>query len=206
MQCLCFLTQTTMASTDTTTNGTVKPTGGSRLPPLEKLVARMALNNQLKDKENSPVSQRPRLAANALRTGSSISVATSASTTDSVAVNAPSTRSTSPSALSATPPQDPTTPTETGGDPLTSDKLEKHNQETVEKKSVKVGYKNIPSLDAITARLVKARQLSVDGSAKPPDAPMIEDPKTPGVHMTAPEHPLQFPWYVTFFLDTRAVW
>lgn len=63
-----------------------------------------------------------------------------------------------------------------------------------EKKS-KVGYKNIPSLDAITARLAKARAISVDGSAKPPDAEMIEDPKTPGIPMKAPEHPLQFPWY-----------
>jgi translation initiation factor 4E len=85
------------------------------------------------------------------------------------------------------------------GDALTSESLEKHNQETApstEKKPVKVGYKNIPSLDAITARLVKARQLSVDGTSKPPEAPMIEDPKTPGVQMKAPEHPLQFPWYV----------
>lgn len=193
-----------MASSDTTSrDGTVKPPGGGRLPPLDKLVARMALNNQLKEKENnSPIStQRPRLAANALRTGSSTSVATVASTNDSIAVNASSTRSTSPSALSMTPPhEDPVTPTEDGGDPLTSDKLEKLNQETAsagEKKSVKVGYKNIPSLDAITARLVKARGLSIDGTAKPPEPPMIEDPKTPGVHMKAPEHPLQFPWYVT---------
>lgn len=31
---------------------------------------------------------------------------------------------------------------------------------------------------------------------------MIEDPKTPGVHMKAPEHPLQFPW--TIYHDTKA--
>jgi translation initiation factor 4E len=81
---------------------------------------------------------------------------------------------------------------------LTSEKLEKLNQETAasvsEKKTVKVGYKNIPSLDAITARLQKTRALSVDGTAKPPDAEMIEDPKTPGFPMKAPEHPLEYPW------------
>jgi translation initiation factor 4E len=82
---------------------------------------------------------------------------------------------------------------------LTSDKLEKFNQENnvpdkLDKKNVKVGYKNIPSLDAITARLAKARALSIDGSPKPPEPLMIEDPKTPGVHMKAPEHPLQFSW------------
>jgi translation initiation factor 4E len=77
-------------------------------------------------------------------------------------------------------------------DPLTSEQLERLNQETDRK--VKVGYKNIPSLDAITQRLAKARSLSVDGSAKPPEAEMIEDPKTPGVPMKAPEHPLQFNW------------
>jgi translation initiation factor 4E len=72
------------------------------------------------------------------------------------------------------------------------------NQENAvpEKKNVKVGYKNIPSLDAITARLAKARALSVDGTPKPPEPEMIEDPKTPGMHMKAPEHPLQFAWYV----------
>jgi translation initiation factor 4E len=76
-------------------------------------------------------------------------------------------------------------------DPLTAEKLERLNQET---RRVKVGYKNIPSLDAITQRLAKARSLSVDGSAKPPEAEMIEDPKTPGVAMKAPEHPLQYNW------------
>jgi len=86
------------------------------------------------------------------------------------------------------------------GDALTSERLEKLDQDNPslqEKKPVKVGYKNIPSLDTITARLVKARQLSIDGTAKPPEAPMIEDPKTPGVQMKAPEHPLQFPWCVS---------
>ena len=57
-----------------------------------------------------------------------------------------------------------------------------------------MGYKNIPSLEAITARTAKARSLSVDGSAMPPEPQMIEDPKTPGVVMKPPEHSLQFPW------------
>ena len=98
-----------------------------------------------------------------------------------------------------------------GGEPLTTEKLEKLNEETgsdtVLKPIVpdppkkKVGYKNIPSLDAIAGRLAKVRasQLSIDGSAMPPEPEMIEDPKTPGVPMKAPEHPLQFPWYVFFF-------
>jgi translation initiation factor 4E len=96
---------------------------------------------------------------------------------------------------------------EEGGEPLTVEKLEKLNEEmgtdTVfkpmapEPPKKKVGYKNIPSLDAIAGRLAKVRasQLSIDGSAMPPEPEMIEDPKTPGVPMKAPEHPLQFPWY-----------
>jgi len=60
----------------------------------------------------------------------------------------------------------------------------------------RVGYKNIPSLDVITARIAKQRamSLSVDGSANPPEPEMIEDPKSPGVPIKAPEHPLQFAW------------
>ena len=86
-----------------------------------------------------------------------------------------------------------------GGEPLTTEKLEKLNEETgsaQEPPKKKVGYKNIPSLDAIAGRLAKVRasQLSIDGSTMPPEPEMIEDPKTPGVPMKAPEHPLQFPW------------
>ena len=87
---------------------------------------------------------------------------------------------------------------------MTTEKLEEFNQETVaadafkipEVPRRKVGYKNIPSLDAISARLAKARSLSVDGSAMPPEPQMIEDPKTPGLVVKAPEHPLQFSWCV----------
>ncbi|KAF9446999.1 translation initiation factor eIF4e [Macrolepiota fuliginosa MF-IS2] len=166
----------------------------------------MGLNAQGKETGISSSAPRPRLAANALRTGSTTSLATTASTTDSVAVNISNTRSASPSTTPISPPYSETPPSnEPSGDALTSERLEKHNQETTpvtEKKPVKVGYKNIPSLDAITARLVKTRHLSIDGTAKPPEAPMIEDPKTPGVQMKAPEHPLQFPW--TIFHDTKA--
>jgi len=125
-----------------------------------------------------------------------------------MAVNAPSTRSTSPSALSSSPRSGtPSNEGVAGGDTnLTSEKIEKLNQEmgtpVPEKKNVKVGYKNIPSLDAITARLQKTRALSVDGTAKPPEPEMIEDPKTPGIPMKAPEHPLEYQW--TIYHDTKA--
>ncbi|KAJ4469989.1 hypothetical protein C8J55DRAFT_551560 [Lentinula edodes] len=64
------------------------------------------------------------------------------------------------------------------------------------------GYKNIPSLDAITARLAKTRALSIDGTPKPPEPEMIEDPKTPGVHVMKEEHPLQYSW--TLYHDSKA--
>lgn len=83
------------------------------------------------------------------------------------------------------------------GEQLTAEKLEKLNKEIEKEKKEKVpiGYKNIPSLDLITARLqAKARTLSVDGTAKPPDAETIEDPKTPGLRIKAPEHPLEHTW------------
>ncbi|KAJ3573414.1 hypothetical protein NP233_g2451 [Leucocoprinus birnbaumii] len=196
-----------MASTDTARENAVKPPGAGRLPPLEKLVARMGLNAQNKEQNGVPgnAASRPRLAASALRTGSTTSVATSTSVADSTAVNPPSTRSASPSALSTSPPHSETQSVDGDSEPLTSERLEKLNQENApapEKKAVKVGYKNIPSLDAITARLVKTRQLSIDGTSKPPEPPMIEDPKTPGVHMKAPEHPLQFSW--TIYHDSKA--
>lgn len=99
--------------------------------------------------------------------------------------------------MSSSPPQATTPSNEnvTPGEPLTSEKLDKLNQETVVEKKIK-GYKNIPSLDAITARLAKARALSIDGTSKPPEAEMIEDPKTPGFAIKAPELPLQYTWYV----------
>lgn len=179
-----------------------KPSGG-RLPSLNQLAARINLKESPAAASTTTAAPRPRLAAfAALRTGSTASLSTVASTNDSVAVNPPSTRSTSPSILSTSPPRSEAGGSDAGGgDALTTDRVEKLNQEpiiptipTKEKRQVKVGYKNVPSLDAITARLAKARQLSVDGSAKPPEPEMIEDPKTPGVPMKAPEHPLQYPW------------
>ncbi|KAG6918204.1 hypothetical protein DXG01_015993 [Tephrocybe rancida] len=179
-----------------------KPPAG-RPPSLNQLAARININASSASSNNQTSSApRPsRLAAFALRTGPG-STASLASTNDSTAVNAPATRSTSPSALSTSPPSE-TDGSETGGDPLTTERVNELNQEApVEKRQVKVGYKNIPSLDAITARLAKTRQLSIDGTAKPPEPEMIEDPKTPGFPMKAPEHPLQYPW--TIFHDTKS--
>ncbi|EIW74391.1 translation initiation factor eIF4e [Coniophora puteana RWD-64-598 SS2] len=204
---------------------------GGRPPSLNQLAARMSLNNANAGTSSSSTASRPRLPVSVLRTGSAASTL-SASTNDSMAVNAPTTRSVSPAAT-ATPPQS-TTPSipedgplpqsslsssVTSGaaadgaaaavasngepDPLTSDRLELHDAENPPappEKKVK-GYKNIPSLDAITARLAKTRSLSIDGSARPPEAAMIEDPKTPGVPVRAPEHPLQFDWVI--YHDTK---
>lgn len=186
-------------SSTTSDTSTLKPSTGGRLPSLNQLAARININATNGGAANSSTATtsapRPRLAAFALRTGSNASLSTVA-TNDSVAVNPPSTRSTSPSAISVSPPQS-TTPSNDSGEPLTKETLEKHDQEVIpEKRGVKVGYKNIPSLDAITARLAMTRALSIDGTSKPPEPEMIEDPKTPGIPMKAPEHPLEYPWYV----------
>ncbi|KAG6840053.1 hypothetical protein C0991_009317 [Blastosporella zonata] len=180
-----------------------KPAGAGRLPSLNQLAARININPASTPSNNQTTSApRPRLAAFALRTGPG-STASLASTNDSTAVNAPSTRSTSPSTLSTSPPSEAGGSDAGSGDALTTQRVKELNQEPlVEKRQVKVGYKNIPSLDAITARLAKTRQLSVDGTAKPPEPEMIEDPKTPGFPMKAPEHPLQYPW--TIYHDSKA--
>jgi translation initiation factor 4E len=185
----------------------------TRPPSLNQLAARLNSNSNATAVDNNAhvvTAPRPRLAAFSLRTGSNAS-------NDSLAVNASSTRTASPSGASTTSTTSliskSTTPVnDFGGVPLTTEKLEEFNQETAaaadpvkipealpiipEVPRRKVGYKNIPSLDAITARLAKARSLSVDGSAMPPEPQMIEDPKTPGLVMKAPEHPLQFSWFV----------
>ena len=65
------------------------------------------------------------------------------------------------------------------GKPLTAKKVERLAQETVVMdKLVKraKGFKNVPSLDAITACYPWACTLSVDGTAVPPEAEPIEDP------------------------------
>ncbi|KAH7882266.1 translation initiation factor eIF 4e-like domain-containing protein [Phlebopus sp. FC_14] len=185
-----------------------RPSAGIRPPSLIQLAARINLTSS--NVAGSPA--RPRLAASLLRTGSQTSLSTT-STNDSMAVNVPSTRSVSPSltaTTTATPPKSntPSIPEDVpvSAEPLTQEKLNQLNQETGAtvkpgEKKVK-GYKNIPTLDAITAHIAKARSLSVDGSARPPEAEMIEDPKTPGAIMKAPEHPLQFTW--TMYHDTKA--
>ncbi|KAF8804426.1 translation initiation factor eIF4e [Phlegmacium glaucopus] len=212
----------TDASITTAPSTTIKKMSSARPPSLNQLAARLnsnaaAANGGTAAPLQPPVvAPRPRLAAFALRTGSNAS-------NDSLAVNAPSTRAASPSGASTTSSTSllskSTTPVnDSGGEPLTTEKLEELNQETAADAAVKnpealskipelpkrkVGYKNIPSLDAITARWAKARRssLSVDGSAMPPEPQMIEDPKTPGLVMKAPEHPLQFSW--TIYHDSK---
>ncbi|KAF8997484.1 translation initiation factor eIF 4e-like domain-containing protein [Cyathus striatus] len=195
----------------------------TRLPSLNQIAAHM---NPASSAPSGLAAPRPRLAASFLRTGSNTSLSTAASTQDSVAVQPPETRSTSPSALTTSPPneEDPSTPTsESGGDKLTKDKVERLNEISeaidaathdanpgangegggVKKSKMPIGYKNVPSLEAITARLAKTRRtISVDGSAMPPEPPLVEDPKTPGVQMKPAEHPLQFGW--TIYYDTKA--
>lgn len=176
-----------------------RPSAGTRMPSLNQLAARINLNAPTP----ATAGNRPRLAASLLRTSSaaSNSSSTAASTADSVAVNPPSSRSASPAQLSVSPPHsNGGTPQPESGEPLTTEKVEKLNQETSKedkpRQKMPVGYKNIPSLDAITARLAKARTLSIDGTAKPPEAETIEDPKTPGLRIKAPEHPLEHTWCV----------
>ncbi|KAI0654918.1 translation initiation factor eIF 4e-like domain-containing protein [Cubamyces menziesii] len=185
-----------------------RPGPGARMPSLNQLAARIKLDAP----SPATAGNRPRLAASLLRTSSQNSNVSSAaaSTSDSVAVNPPSSRSVSPAALSVSPPHsNGSTPQGEPSDPLTSEQLEKLNQEMAKEESkdpkpkqkMPMGYKNIPSLDAITARLAKARTLSIDGSARPPEAETIEDPKTPGLRIKAPEHPLEHSW--TLYHDTK---
>ena len=64
-------------------------------------------------------------------------------------------------------------------------------------------FMNIPSLDANTAHYTRARTLSVDSTAVPPEAEPIEDPQTPGVVTKPAENRLQhhgaFPPSFPFF-------
>ena len=62
------------------------------------------------------------------------------------------------------------------------------------------GFKNIPSLDAITTHYVRGHTLSVDGTAVPPEAEPIEDPQTPGVITKSAGHLLQHSWCAPAFL------
>ncbi|KAI0826276.1 translation initiation factor eIF4e [Irpex lacteus] len=187
------------------------------MPSLNQLAARINLNPP---STSASSASRPRLAASLLRTGSAVSLNSSAasnvSNADSTAVNVPSTRSTSPAQLSSSPPHSTSvTPVGDGGEPLTTEKLDQLNKETEDNesadgdskdpKSVPLirGYKNIPTLDVIRARhMAKARTLSVDGTAKPPDAETFEDPKTPGLYHKAPEHPLEHTW--TIYHDCKS--
>lgn len=183
-----------------------KPSSAGRLPSLNQLAARINANTP---QAANPYANRPRLAASLLRTGSQTSLSTATSLADSVAVNAPATRSTSPAALSTSPPNStngsvngdalPASATAGPGEQLTVERVERLAQETagLDKYPKKAkGFKNIPTLDAITARYARTRTLSVDGTAVPPEAEPIEDPQTPGLMTKPPEHPLQHSWCV----------
>lgn len=176
-----------------------KPNSSSRMPPsLNQLAARMSASGTVSPPASNQPSSRPRLAAQLLRTGSNLSLSSAAaSNADSTAVNPPTTRSGSPDSLStdraSSPPASLRDGSTGGGEPLTTDRVEKLNAET-EKKSRLPGYKNIPSLEAITARMAMTRSLSIDGTHKPPEPETYEDPATPGIPQKKPEHPLQNSW------------
>ena len=194
-----------MSTTDAQEQQKQRPAGSGRLPSPNQLAARINLNNGASASTNVNASNRPRLAASVLRTGSTTSVNTIA-TNDSIAVNASSTRPASPgstvSATGSNPGSVTDEPFEPGDDQITAEKLDKLDKATqdstpaVTAKKTRVGYKNIPNLETIAARLALSRQLSIDGSAKPPEPETIEDPKTPGLRVKAPEHPLEYPWSV----------
>ncbi|EJD05453.1 translation initiation factor eIF4e [Fomitiporia mediterranea MF3/22] len=168
-------------------------------PSLDKLAARITASGNAAPPSTQSSSARPRLAAQLLRTGSQISLtSTIASNADSTTVNPPTTRSVSPAGSSGT--SSPLSTVPSGGDPLTTERVEKLNVET--EKKAPVGYKNIPSLDAITARMQMTRSLSVDGTTKPPEPETYEDPATPGIPQKVPEHPLQNKW--TIYHDSKS--
>lgn len=167
---------------------TEKPS--ARLPSLNQLAARINVNSTA---PNAATASRPRLAVGNLRTSSSSSLASTATTTDSVAVQPSTTRSASPDPDDD---NDLVPKDDTADNGLTSEKLEQLNAATTKKDKVPAGYKNIPSLDAIARRM---HQLSVDGTHRPPEPELVEDPKTPGIKVKAPEHPLQYTWYEPLF-------
>ena len=198
----------TMSTTDAQEQPKQRPAGSGRLPSLNQLAARINLNNGASASTNVSASNRPRLAASLLRTGSTTSLSTVA-TNDSTAVNVPSTRPASPGSTISATGSNPGSVTdesiEPGDDQLTAEKLEKLEKfdkdaqdpaPAATVKKTRVGYKNIPNLETIAARIALSRQLSVDGSAKPPEPETIEDPKTPGLRVKAPEHPLEYSWSV----------
>ena len=209
-RCGALVPTLTMSTTDAQEQPKQRPTGSGRLPSLNQLAARINLNGGVPASTNVNAPNRPRLAAAVLRTGSTTSVNTVA-TNDSTAVNVSSTRPASPgSVISAGSTTGSVTDEviEPGDDQLTAEKLEKLDEDTqdstpaVTMKKTRVGYKNIPNLETIAARLALSRQLSVDGSSKPPEPETIEDPKTPGLRVKAPEHPLEYPWLVSQARDT----
>lgn len=214
-RCGALVLTLTMSTTDAQEQPKQRPAGSGRLPSLNQLAARINLNSGASSSTNVNVNapNRPRLAASVLRTGSTTSVNTVA-TNDSTAVNVPSTRPASPGSITSVTGSTQGSVTdeaiEPGDDQLTAEKLEKLDNATqdpapaVSVKKTRVGYKNIPNLETIAARLALSRQLSVDGSSKPPEPETIEDPKTPGLRVKAPEHPLEHPWSVSQSYDNTS--
>ncbi|KAF8574586.1 translation initiation factor eIF4e [Ramaria rubella] len=201
------------------------------MPSLNQLAARM---NNTNTNTTTPSahppgvsSARPRLHTSLLARTSSTSVATNSSATsaaDSTAVQPPTTRSASPapsSQRSVSPAGSNRESGDTGvagGNDLTAEHLERLNLNTSAAGGADAGagangrsttkptrgYKNVPTLEAITERLRKARALSVDGTEAPP--PPVPELKTTDTAAPAPskekEHPLQHPW--TLYHDTKA--
>ncbi|EIN08991.1 translation initiation factor eIF4e [Punctularia strigosozonata HHB-11173 SS5] len=201
-----------------TAPSTDKRPSSTRLPSLNQIAAGLKLDPSTAPSPAASAAARPRLAASLLRTASTASlVSTAASASDSVAVQAPTSRSTSPSSLSTPPPSEPPAAGDSeeaaGGEALTTDHLQKLNEQTAtppastsstaSSSKMPRGYKGIPGLDALAARhLAKARTLSIDGSARPPDAELVEDPKTPGLKVKPREHPLENRW--TIYHDQKS--
>ena len=124
----------------------------ARMPPsLNQLAARISASGTTVTPPAGQSASRPRLAAQLLRTGSQVSLTSNAaSNADSIAVNpASSTRSASPANSDRA--SSPLSTVPTGGEPLTTDKVEKHNAE--QEKKAPIGYKNIPSLGDLPSRL-----------------------------------------------------
>ena len=210
-RCGTLVPTVTMSTTDAQEQPKPRTAGSGRLPSLNQLAARINLNSGAPASTNVSNQNRPRLAASLLRTGSTTSVNTVA-TNDSTAVNVSSTRPASPGSIISVTGSTPESVTdeaiEPGDDQLTAEKLEKLDRDTqdpahtVAAKKARVGYKNIPNLETIAARLALSRQLSIDGSSKPPEPETFEDPQTPGLRVKAPEHPLEYPWLVSQVRNT----
>lgn len=194
----------------------------TRLPSLDQLAARISANSGSAGTTTTTASSRPRLAASLLARTSTTSVNTTsdASIPESTAVQPSSTRdgsparSVSPTESSATSTREADAPAPPPGNELTAEHLERLNISNGENspsapapaapsnsKAVR-GYKNVPSLEAITQRLRLTRQLSIDGTEAPPPLAPVPAAAADKPAEKPKEHPLQHPW--TLYYDTKA--